>query len=169
MSPPVALLPADISLLDAAIEGDDALGRALGGYKVAPGWQVFSEALPVIRDAAVEDPKSLRWGPRFFVREEGRTLVGWGGFKGPPVTGVVELGYSVAPEQRDRGIATAAVEEMVREAFAAPEVMAVVAHTMGKPGPSARVLEKAGFARDPDGVQDDSGAIWRFRLDRPTR
>lgn len=29
--------------------------------------------------------------------DEPRTLVGWGGFKGAPRDGVVELGYAVAP------------------------------------------------------------------------
>lgn len=55
---------------------------------------------------------------------------------------------------------------MAREGFAAIEVQTVIAHTLAEPGPSVRVLEKAGFVRDGEVVDDDVGAAWRFRLDR---
>ncbi len=35
-------------------------------------------------------------------------LVGFGGYKGPPVDGEVEIGYGIAPERQVRGLATAA-------------------------------------------------------------
>jgi RimJ/RimL family protein N-acetyltransferase len=89
-------------------------------------------------------------------------LVGWGGFKGPPSDGVVELGYEIAPGFRERGLATAAVGQMVAEAFAAPEVQSVIAHTLPEPGPSTRVLEKSGFDRDGEGPE----STWRYRLER---
>ena len=60
-----------------------------------------------------------------------RTLVGWGGFKGPPdADGAVEIGYAVAPAWEGRGVATAAVAELLREAWAAPGVRRVLAHTL---------------------------------------
>ena len=49
--------------------------------------------------------------------DEPRTLVGLGGFKGPPRDGVLEIGYAVAPDWEGRGIATAATRELLREAF----------------------------------------------------
>jgi hypothetical protein len=42
-----------------------------------------------------------------------------------------------------------------------------VAHTLAEPGASARVLEKAGFALEAELPDDELGATWRFRLDRP--
>jgi RimJ/RimL family protein N-acetyltransferase len=95
--------------------------------------------------------------------------VGWGGFKGPPAGGVVELGYEIVPAHRRRGLATAAVREMLRAAFAAPEVKAVIAHTLAEPGPSCRVLEKTGFARDCEVADDQVGTAWRWRLERPAQ
>jgi ribosomal-protein-alanine N-acetyltransferase len=80
-------------------------------------------------------------------------LVGWGGFKGPPQAGVVELGYEIAECRRDRGIATAAVR-------------AVIAHTLPQRNASNRVLEKVGFAFD-DETLEDGDVVWRFVLTRP--
>jgi len=164
----VTLLAPDLSTLDAAIEGTEALSRALGGYEVAEGWEVFPDALPATREALAEDPQSARWGTRLFVVDEPPTLVGWGGFKGPPADGAVELGYSIAPGHRGRGLAGDAVRQMLREAFSASEVRAVIAHTLAQPGPSTTVLEKTGFVYDGEVTDEGDGQLWRWRHERST-
>jgi ribosomal-protein-alanine N-acetyltransferase len=161
----VTLVRPDLALLDAAVDDQTALGRALG-CEVAAGWDVFPRAVRATREAVGADPDSTRWGIRLFVVDEPRTLVGFGGFKGPPSGGAVELGYAIAPGWQGRGLATAAVAELLREAFAAPEVSAVVAHTRAEPGPSVRVLEKSGFVHAGEVPDENVGAAWRFRLDR---
>jgi RimJ/RimL family protein N-acetyltransferase len=165
----LTLLVADLSILDAAIAGPDALSRAMGGLEVADGWEVFPEALPAARAALAADPAGARWGTRLFVLEADRTLVGWGGFKGPPADGAVELGYAVAPGFRQRGIATGAVRDMLRDAFSDPDVEAVLAHTLAEPGPSTRVLERTGFAHDGELTDAQDGRLWRWRHERPQR
>jgi len=163
----VKLIVPDLAMLDAAIEGAETLGRALGGCEVADGWEVFPEALPAKRDALARNPGSSRWRSRLFMLEEPPMLVGWGGFKGPPADGVVELGYSVAPALRGRGIASGAVREMLREAFSEREVRAVIACTLAEPGPSTKVLERTGFVYDGE-VTEEDGRLWRWRHDPPT-
>lgn len=158
------LVAADRSLLDAAIAGQDALADLLG-CSVAEGWSVFPEALPRVR-AAASGLDSGRWGARFFLVGEPSTLVGWGGFKGSPRDGQVEVGYEIAPGWRNRGLATAALRLMVAEAFDAPDVQAVVAHTPTVPGPSSRVLERVGFVREAEVADDELGRAWRFRRER---
>jgi RimJ/RimL family protein N-acetyltransferase len=161
----IRLLVPDLALLDAALAGHSELERALG-YDVAEGWDVFPNAVRRTRDAVAADPGSTRWGTRLFVLDDPRTLVGWGGFKGPPRAGVIELGYAIAPGWEGRGLATAAVRELVREGFTAPDVDAIVAHTRSEPGASARVLEKCGFAHEGEVPDDNIGIAWRFRLVR---
>ena len=160
----------NLALLDAAIDDRAALERSLD-CAVADGWFVFPASLQRSRDVLAVDPASARWGPRLFVVDAPRTLVGWGGFKGPPdCNGAVEIGYAIAPAWEGRGVATAAAGALVAEAWATPEVRAVQAHTL--PGPagasSVRVLEKLGFTRDGENLDGDVGVVWRFRLDRPS-
>jgi RimJ/RimL family protein N-acetyltransferase len=156
----VRLVVADERLLEAAIEGPRALERATG-LAVVDGWYVFPGSLTRVRDQLRADPGAARWGTRVFVADG--AVVGWGGFKGPPRDGTVELGYAIAPAREGRGLATAAVRAMVREAFADPAVRAVIAHTLPEPGPSPRVLEKAGFTFDGDTTERGRTA-WRFRI-----
>jgi RimJ/RimL family protein N-acetyltransferase len=134
---------------------------------VADGWVTFPAALERFRDAITADPASARWGPRLIVVDTPRTLVGWGGFKGPPDDDeAVEIGYAIAPAWQGRGIATAAVRELLREAWAAPDVRRVAAHTLPGPSASVRVLEKTGFSRRGENLDGDVGVVWRFELDR---
>lgn len=166
LAPRVRLFVPDVALLDAAIDGPAALTRALEGCEDAEGWEVFPDALPATRDSLASDPESARWGTRLFVLDKPSMLVGWGGFKGPPADGIVELGYSVAPALRRRGIATEAVREMLRDAFSETQVRAVIAHTLAEPGPSTKVLEKTGFVYDGEVNDEDDGRLWRWRRGR---
>ena len=152
----IRLVRADAELLADALAGDDALARALG-HDVVAGWATFREALKSKDDGA--------WGSRLFVAGDPPELVGWGGFKGPPRGGVVEIGYEIAAARRGRGLATAAARAMVAEAFADERVGAVIAHTLPERNASNRVLEKAGFRFDGDALESGRG-VWRYRLAR---
>ena len=160
----IRLLRADVRLLDAAIAGDEALASALG-HDVAPGWATFRQALEPLRDVLAADPGRAEWGTRLFVTDDPPELVGWGGFKGPPEDGVVELGYEIAPARQGRGLATAAVHAMLAEAFADDRVGGVIAHTLAERNASNRVLEKAGFGFDGDAEQEGM-PVWRYSLRR---
>jgi RimJ/RimL family protein N-acetyltransferase len=149
-------------MLDAALIDDDELGRVLG-HRVAPGWATFREALQPVRDALATKPADFAWGPRFFVTDDPIELIGWGGFKGAPRDGVVELGYEIAASHWGRGFATAVTRAMVDEAFDAADVTSVIAHTLPEQNASNRVLEKVGFVFDRS-VQDDDETVWRFAL-----
>ena len=134
-------------------------------HEVVSGWATFRDALPRARGALAGQPGDTPWGPRLFVSGDPPELIGWGGFKGPPRDGVVELGYEVAESRRGRGLATAAVRAMVAEAFADDRVDAVIAHTLPERNASGRVLEKVGFRFDRE--EREAGAVvWRFTLPR---
>jgi [ribosomal protein S5]-alanine N-acetyltransferase len=65
----------DSRLLDAALESDEALARALG-HDVVPGWATVTDALQPRRDALGAQPNASAWGPRFFLTGEPPELVG---------------------------------------------------------------------------------------------
>ena len=161
----IHLVRPSVELLDAALAGDDVLARVIG-HDVAPGWATFREALQPTRDAVAAAPLDFAWGTRFFVADGPRRLVGWGGFRGSPRDGVVELGYEIAVAERGRGFATQATFAMLAEAFAYDAVTTVIAHTLPELNASNRVLEKAGFVFDRP-MSVDGESVWRFML-RPS-
>lgn len=161
----ICLVRANLDLLDASLVGDDSLARALG-HDVVAGWATFREALRPTRDALAADPGGAAWGTRFFVTNDPPELVGWGGFKGPPRNGVVELGYEIAETRQGRGLATAAARAMVAEALADERVSTVIAHTLAERNASNRVLEKVGFHYDGE-AEEEGEVVWRYSLTRP--
>ena len=159
MAPAMRLVRAELHLMDAALEGDDALARTLG-HDVVAGWATFPKALQSTRDALAADPNGSHWGARLFVAGDPPELVGWGGFKGPPEHGVVELGYEIAESRRGRGLASAAARAMLEEAFADDRVTSVIAHTLAERNASNRVLEKVGFQYDGE-AHEEGEVVWR--------
>ncbi len=168
MTPPrLTLVDANLELLTAAVAGGGAL-EALLGVSVADDWAGFPEALPVLRAAYEKNPNRHTWGSLFFVEPRVRTLVGFGGFKGPPSSdAVVEIGYAIAPAFRRQGLATDAVAQMVQRAFQDPSVRAVDAHTLGHANASTRVLEKSGFRKIGEADDPGEGVVWHWRRERP--
>jgi ribosomal-protein-alanine N-acetyltransferase len=160
--PEVVLVRADRRLIAAALAGDDALARALG-HAVAPGWATFRGALRSTLEALPETGPAPVWGTRLFIHGTPRELVGWGGFKGPPADGTVEIGYEIAAGRRGRGLATAAARAMVGEALADPHVTRVIAHTLAESNTSNHILELLGFGFAREVVQDGE-PVWRYEL-----
>ena len=159
------LVDGNLELLTAAL-ADGAALEALLGVSVAEGWAGFPEALPILCASYAKDPNGQPWGSLFFVDPQARMLVGFGGFKGPPSEGVVEIGYAIAPAFRGRGLASDAVTQMVQRAFEDAIVSAVDAHTLGHANPSTRVLEKSGFLKIGETNDPDEGLVWHWRRAR---
>jgi len=97
-------------------------------------------------------------------QERSRTLVGSGGYKGPPSSeGTVEIGYGIVSDHQRRGYALEAVRGLLTRAFALPQVQRVIAETLPELGPSIGVLRKSGFRLIGEG--SEPGVI-RFELTR---
>jgi [ribosomal protein S5]-alanine N-acetyltransferase len=157
----VTVVPARLDWLEALAEGDEVF-TARFGIAVEDDWIGFPEALPHAVAGArqrSEDP----WGSQLFFDGGDGALVGFGGFKGAPMNGDVEIGYAVAPARQGRGIATAVVAILVERAAAA-EVTVVSAHTLGTDNPSTAVLRKSGFQRVAELDDPELGPIWRWEL-----
>jgi RimJ/RimL family protein N-acetyltransferase len=159
----IRLEPATAAWLEALVEGDDAFTKRFG-IVVVPGWAGFPEALPHALQAARlrdRDP----WGSHL-IFDHDDALVGFGGFKGAPVDGTVEVGYAVAPQRQGHGIATAATRWMIDQARLRG-CERVIAHTLAEASPSTSVLQRCGFVHtatvaEPDGDVTDN--VWRWDL-----
>jgi RimJ/RimL family protein N-acetyltransferase len=140
------------------------LGQMLG-VRLAQGWPTFPEAFTPTR--ADSRPKSPGWGGYFFLDLDQDALVGNGGFHGPPTdAGVVEIGYEIAPEFRNRGYAREAVRGMIDFAFADARVRCIAAHTLAAINASTAVLTRAGFAHIAELANPEVGRVWRWELER---
>jgi ribosomal-protein-alanine N-acetyltransferase len=83
---------------------------------------------------------------------EPRTLIGAGGYLGPPdATGTAEIDFSIAAEWRGQGLGTELVAGLVQQAADTGMVRRLVAHTPADNVASQQVLLRNGFeAAEPD-------------------
>ena len=147
--------------MDAALAGDDELSEALG-LPVVAGWATFAGALEATRGRLERDPDASAWGTRLIVAGEPPELVGWGGFKGPPLDGTVELGYEIAESRWGRGLATAVGGADARRGARRRRAWPGSSPTpCAEPNASNRVLEKTGFTFDGE-TREGEKPVWRF-------
>ena len=76
----------------------------------------------------------------------------------------VEIGYSVAPTYQNRGVATAAVQQLIEVAIASKAVDCICAHTLAKLNPSTSVLKKCGMTKVSEGIDEEDGAVWKWEI-----
>ncbi len=89
-------------------------------------------------------------------------LMGMAGFPGPPDSGgVAEIAYGIAPKFQGRGYATEAAKVLIDFATRDPRVKRICAHTLPEPNASTRVLEKCGFVRAGESL-DEGRVVWRW-------
>lgn len=127
--------------------------------QVSPAWLARMRASPDV------DP----WVHGFSaVHRESGALIGTGGFKGPPVDGIVEIAYSVESGRQGQGYATEIAAALTRYAFTSADVKLVRAHTLPEGGASKKILAKCGFQYVGDVVDPEDGVVARFEKQRET-
>ena len=155
------LIPCEPLHLATVLRDKESLGPLLG-VSVPDTWPEFPQAVPYVYERLRSDPSSVGWWTYLFVHAGDRVLAGEGGLKGKPdESGVVEIGYAIVPEYRQRGLATEAARGLARWAFSHPNVMAVEAETLPDGRGSIRVLEKLGMR-----FVCATNEVFRWRLDR---
>ena len=147
-TPRLRLVPATVALITAELEGADQLAGVIDA-DVPPDWPPEHHDIDTLafwRDA-LRQPGADGWWLHYALLtcSSRATLVGSVSYKGPPVDGVVEIGYSIVRPWRRRGLATEACQALIESAWhRGAEV--VVAHTLDGLEPSIGVLIKLGFA-----------------------
>jgi RimJ/RimL family protein N-acetyltransferase len=159
--PTTRIEPVTRAHVEALIEGDGVF-VARFGMEVAPGYLDFPEALARTRDELARGMPS-EWYSHLIIDADTNTVVGFGGYKGPPTDGEVEIGYSVAPSHQRRGHATAAARLLIDGARAAG-VTLVSAYTLPEPNASTRVLTRCGLTMTEVVEDAYEGYVWRWEL-----
>ena len=160
------LVPHAPEHLRALIQGPDFYARSFGlppakglrdgivSKEVSPDW------LAQLETSTAADPWIHGFG---LVHKASGTVIGMGGFKGPPgPDGVVEISYGVVPDYQSKGYATEAAQAMVAYAFSSGQVRVDRAHTLPEPNASTRVLAKCGFRHIGAVTDPEDGLVWRW-------
>jgi len=161
------LIPCDTDILKAAIEGNKILAEKIN-VTVQDGWTEFGiGALQYSLDKLTESEQERNWWTYFPVHKQDNTLIGSGGYKGKPTTdGIVEIGYEIAPNYRNRGLATEMAKGLIENAFRDEKVKAIIAHTLEQDNPSTKILRKCGFEKVKEVNDPEDGLIWQWELKR---
>jgi len=103
------------------------------------------------------------WCAPFLIvaRPEG-TILGGCTFKGMPSNGDVEIAYGIAKSMRGRGIASAAVAQLVKLAAADGSVRQVVAEILPSNTGSSKVVARLGFKARGTFVDTDGETVVRW-------
>jgi ribosomal-protein-alanine N-acetyltransferase len=110
---------------------------------------------------------AVGWALWYLIRREPtRELVGVAGFKGRPVNGSCEIGYSLLPSFQGNGYATEASRELIRWAFSHRDVEQVTSETLRDLLDSIRVMEKCGMRFIGDGNPEAGQRTVRYAVDR---
>jgi RimJ/RimL family protein N-acetyltransferase len=142
------LVPATPDLIAGELKSAERLAEMFGAILPSdwPPEHHDTETLEFWRQQLCQPGAAEWWLYYVLLRSEKRwTLVGTVGYKGPPVDGVVEIGYSVVPSWQRRGVATEACRALIEAAWRRGAHV-VVAHTLAHLQPSIDVLHKLGFA-----------------------
>jgi len=128
--------------------------------------RVFGDELPVVRDVVAatlawyaREPRGAPWLGYLAGDGETRRMVGTCSFKTAPRGGAVEIAYYTFPGLEGRGYATAMAGALLRIAEA-HGVDRVCAQTAPEPSASTRILEKLGFARAGEALDEEIGTAW---------
>lgn len=133
------------------------LGLELPDEIVAGSWWGYRADL---LDAHPDDPWSA---VRLLVRDS--TVVGNAGFHGPPdADGMVEVGYTVLPAYRRRGVARAALATLTTQARRAPEVRMLRATVAPDNEASLGLVRSAGLVQVGEQWDDEDGRELVFEL-----
>ncbi len=142
------LVPATPALVDLELAHQDRLAEELH-VELPRDWPPEHHDADVLwfTRKALEDPDGAGWWLHYLLLTQATrpTLVGSGGYKGPPREGVVEIGYSIVPSWRRRGLATEACKALIEAAWKRGANV-ILAHTLPDLEPSIGVLRKLGFA-----------------------
>ncbi len=160
------LIPCELAHFEAIVNDPKRL-EGLLDVSVANEWISFPEAIAYGYEYLKTNPDALGWWTYLFIHTKDKTLIGSGGYKGKAdESGMVEIGYGIAPEYRNRGLATEAAQGLVDYAFSQPKIEVIDAHTLAEVNPSTKVLERIGMKNIETLHDPDDGEVWHWRLSR---
>jgi ribosomal-protein-alanine N-acetyltransferase len=167
------LVSMSVPFMEALVAGDlGAAKREIGAH--VPAWLPgqLEHFLQYRLGQLGVDPSIRRWLGRSMILEAGRgpRVVGTIGFHGPPdLQGRLEIGYSVDPVYRRRGLAREAVRAMLDWAATEHGIHRFIASIAPTNEPSLRLATGFGFVQTGSHMDDIDGLELELETDWPSR
>jgi RimJ/RimL family protein N-acetyltransferase len=165
MTDAITFVPLGAAGLHALTAGNLAEASRITGYDL-PEEYLEHAWLWQLRSAQLnEEPADEDWVAWIVARVDDRVVVGRSGFHSrPDEDGMVELSYSVLPEFRRRGYATAILAELVAFACRHPDVRVLRASISPDNAASLATLSKFPFVHVGDQIDEIDGLELVFDL-----
>jgi ribosomal-protein-alanine N-acetyltransferase len=142
------------SFIEAVLDGRRSEAEVLLGIRLSDDWPDTDDRyLHIWHKDMITAPEFAEWRARVIVLTGEPGMIGHAGFHGPPdPSGMVEIGYTILPEFRGRGLATEAARCLID--FAAEQGATRIRASVS-PGnaPSLAIVQKLGLVQT--GVQMD--------------
>jgi RimJ/RimL family protein N-acetyltransferase len=151
-------------MVDAFFQGRRSLG-ALIGAKVPEEWPADPVIMEILRKQ-LQSSGAFAWNNYIYIYKSDPTAIGDGGFKGPVAGGTVEIGYSVIPSFRRKGLATEAASALLGLGFTDNRLKTVTAETSTANPESAAVLQKIGMSYRGTRLSDEDGDLTCWSISR---
>jgi RimJ/RimL family protein N-acetyltransferase len=162
-------------MLEALLEGRRNEARQLLGVAVPDDWDSRYDGFIRLRvEQMRRDPAIQEWLVRALVlRGAEREMVGHAGFHGPPGVNAkrkptaVELGYTIFPPFRRRGLGAETAAALIRWAHEERGVEDFVASVAPDNAPSLAIVRRLGFVQTGEQWDDEDGLELVFELGVP--
>jgi [ribosomal protein S5]-alanine N-acetyltransferase len=163
----IRFVPLSVAAMNALLAGDLAAASADAGTALSDHF-VSTEAQHLWHrrvDQIASDPSAARWVASAVICSETGYAVGYAGFHGPPdEDGMVEIGYTVVPERRRLGYATATVAGLLERAAGEPGVQVVRATISPDNVASQATIAKYGFVHNGEQWDEEDGLELIFEV-----
>jgi ribosomal-protein-alanine N-acetyltransferase len=169
-TPRLDLVSLSPPLVAALVRGDLVTARRLASFRIDDDtFAADAHVLGLRHEQLTKDPNEEPWLLHAGVSRETGAVVGKVGFHAPPdATGAVEIGYRVGVEFRRQGFAQEMAVGLIRWA-ADKGATTCIASVRPDNTPSLRIVDRLGFVRTGEQMDDIDGLEWVFtlRLDGP--
>src|SRR5262245_21418472 len=173
LTPRPVLRTMSAAFLEASLDDDLVAADALLGLRVQAAWFAEKALMQLRLEDLAQDPAYLDWSLRAIGLRATEEMVGYVGFHSRPdppylqplVSGAVELGYTVFPSFRTRGIATEAVIALIGWAHRRAGIANFVVSIAPDNEPSRAIAARLGFRRVGEHTDELDGYEEVFLLD----
>jgi RimJ/RimL family protein N-acetyltransferase len=173
LTPRLVLRTMSAAFLEASLDDDLVAADALLGLRVQAAWFAEKPLMQLRLEDLAQDPAFLDWSLRAIGLRATGEMAGYAGFHSRPnppylqplVIDAVELGYTVFPSFRARGIATEAVIALIGWAHRSTGIRNFVVSIAPENEPSRAIAARLGFRRVGEHTDEFDGYEEVFLLD----